>query len=149
MEYAVLGRSGLVASVIGLGGGGPSRLGLDTGSSAADAIALVRRAYELGVTLFEMTFGRLPYAAGGGLLERLRVHREAAVEFPDPWPEAVPRGWRGVLERLLAKNPDDRYRDYAALLGDLRRLRPTASRRSRRSLPSCAASPTAESVRPA
>jgi len=58
MEYAVLGRSGLVSSVIGLGGGGPSRFGLSTGSTAADAVALIRRAHDLGVTLFD----------GGGLL---------------------------------------------------------------------------------
>src|SRR6185503_4670749 len=58
MEYAVLGRSGLVSSVIGLGGGGPSRFGLSAGSTAADAVALIRRAHDLGVTLFD----------GGGLL---------------------------------------------------------------------------------
>jgi serine/threonine protein kinase len=82
--------------------------------------------YALGVTLFEITFGRLPYSAAGGLSERLRVHREAPVEFPAPWPMAVPRGWRALLARLLAKNPDDRYADYTALLADLARLRPTA-----------------------
>jgi L-galactose dehydrogenase len=53
MEYAVLGRSQLVGSVIGLGGGGPSRFGLSTGSTAAEAVALIRRAYDLGVTLFD------------------------------------------------------------------------------------------------
>jgi aryl-alcohol dehydrogenase-like predicted oxidoreductase len=58
MEHAALGRSGLVCSVVGLGGGGPSRFGLSTGSTEADAIALIRRAYELGVTLFD----------GGGLM---------------------------------------------------------------------------------
>jgi uncharacterized RDD family membrane protein YckC len=80
--------------------------------------------YALGVMLFEMTFGRLPFTAGGGVLERLRAHREAAVDFPVPWPESVPAGWRAVLEKLLAKNPDDRYRDYASLLVDVHRLRP-------------------------
>jgi uncharacterized RDD family membrane protein YckC len=88
--------------------------------------------YALGVTLFEMTFGRLPYTAGSGVLERLRAHEEAAVEFPVPWPESVPAGWRAVLERLLAKNPEARYPDYAALLADVRRLRPTARPAARR-----------------
>ncbi len=53
MEFAELGRTGIVASVVGLGGGGPSRFGLSTGSRPADAIALVRRARDLGVTLFD------------------------------------------------------------------------------------------------
>jgi uncharacterized RDD family membrane protein YckC len=84
--------------------------------------------YALGVTLFEMTFGRLPYSAGGGVLERLRAHQEAAVAFPVPWPETVPADWRRVLEKLLAKSPDGRYPDYAALLEDVARLRPTTRR---------------------
>jgi L-galactose dehydrogenase len=53
MEQATLGRAGLVCSVVGLGGGGPSRFGLSTGSTEADAIALIRRAHDLGVTLFD------------------------------------------------------------------------------------------------
>jgi len=38
----------------------------------------------------------------------------------------VPGGWRHVLERLLAKSPDRRYKDYRALMVDLKRLRPVA-----------------------
>lgn len=41
MEYRVLGRTGLQASVMGLGCGGHSRLGLATGRSEENAIALV------------------------------------------------------------------------------------------------------------
>ena len=53
MEYVTLGRTGLRVSVAGLGCGGFSRLGLGTGGSETDAIALVRLAHELGVTLFD------------------------------------------------------------------------------------------------
>jgi uncharacterized RDD family membrane protein YckC len=81
--------------------------------------------YSLGVTLFEMTFGRLPYAASGSSIrDRIEAHQLANVAFPDPWPAEVPEVWRNVLARLLAKAPRDRYRDYDALLADLQRLRP-------------------------
>ncbi len=53
MDYVTLGRTGLKVSVAGLGCGGFSRLGLGTGKTEADASALVRRAYDLGVTLFD------------------------------------------------------------------------------------------------
>ena len=53
MEYVTLGRTELHASVVGLGGGGPSRLGRNTGRTKADSIALVRRAYDLGVNMFD------------------------------------------------------------------------------------------------
>ncbi len=81
--------------------------------------------YSLGVTLFETTFGRLPYDFGGGTVaDCMEKHKTAAVEFPDPWPIEVPARWRAVLARLLAKSPEDRYQNYDALLLDLRALRP-------------------------
>jgi aryl-alcohol dehydrogenase-like predicted oxidoreductase len=53
MEYVTLGRTGLRVSVAGLGCGGFSRLGLGTGKSEAEAVALVRQAVDLGVNLFD------------------------------------------------------------------------------------------------
>lgn len=53
MQFAELGRTGIVASIVGLGGGGPSRFGLSTGARPADAIELIRRAHDLGVTFFD------------------------------------------------------------------------------------------------
>jgi aryl-alcohol dehydrogenase-like predicted oxidoreductase len=53
MEYRPLGRTGLRVSVCGLGGGGESRLGLAKGSTPEQAVAVVRRALELGVTYFD------------------------------------------------------------------------------------------------
>jgi L-galactose dehydrogenase len=53
MDYVTLGRTGLRASVLGLGGGGHSRLGQRTGASAEESVRLVRRALELGVTFID------------------------------------------------------------------------------------------------
>jgi L-galactose dehydrogenase len=53
MEYGTLGRTGLRVSVFGLGAGGHSRLGMQTGATEAESVALVRRAAELGVTFFD------------------------------------------------------------------------------------------------
>jgi aryl-alcohol dehydrogenase-like predicted oxidoreductase len=53
MEYRFLGRTGLRASVMGLGCGGHSRLGLATGRSEENAIAVVRDALTLGVNLID------------------------------------------------------------------------------------------------
>lgn len=53
MEYRSFGRTGLRVSVCGLGGGGESRLGLAKGSTEEQAIAVVRRALELGVTYID------------------------------------------------------------------------------------------------
>src|SRR5215467_2421612 len=53
MEYVTLGRTGLKVSVAGLGCGGFSRLGLGGGKSTAEAVALVRRALDMGVNLLD------------------------------------------------------------------------------------------------
>jgi aryl-alcohol dehydrogenase-like predicted oxidoreductase len=53
MDYVTLGRTGLRASVLGLGGGGHSRLGLRTAATEAESVAIVRRAIELGVSLID------------------------------------------------------------------------------------------------
>jgi uncharacterized RDD family membrane protein YckC len=83
--------------------------------------------YSFGVMLFEMTFGTLPYSFADSTLEtRLTTHQQAPVEFPVPWPATVPEIWRQVLERLLAKNPDERYPSYDEVLSDLASCRPIA-----------------------
>ena len=48
MDFTTLGRTGLSVSVMGLGCGGPSRLGMATGKPVENAVAVVRRALELG-----------------------------------------------------------------------------------------------------
>jgi aryl-alcohol dehydrogenase-like predicted oxidoreductase len=53
MEYTLLGKTGLRVSVAGLGCGGNSRLGLGSGKTQAQAVALVRTALELGVNFFD------------------------------------------------------------------------------------------------
>lgn len=81
--------------------------------------------YALGVMVFEMTFGRRPYTVESGTLqEHIEAHRIAAPEFPEVWPAELPEGWRGVLERLLEKDPADRYQTHDDLIADLERLKP-------------------------
>ncbi|HZO90176.1 MAG TPA: aldo/keto reductase [Chthonomonadaceae bacterium] len=53
MDYTILGRTGLAVSVMGLGCGGHSRLGLATGHTQAEAIAVVQKALDLGVNFLD------------------------------------------------------------------------------------------------
>ncbi len=89
--------------------------------------------YAMGVMFFEMTFGRLPVLLSGRSVDDwLKTHRLANIEFPSPWPDNVPERWQKILERLLAKNPEDRYTSYAELERDLTLVRPTKSLIARR-----------------
>ena len=54
MEYRTLGRSGLKVSVMGIGAGGPSRLGLrDNIRTEAESVALVLRGLDAGVNFID------------------------------------------------------------------------------------------------
>ena len=62
MIYGELGATGLRTSVIGIGAGGPSRLGLAYGRSRANALALLREGLERGINFFDSapTYGTEP-----------------------------------------------------------------------------------------
>ncbi len=53
MQYTTFGRTGLQVSVAGLGCGGFSRLGLGTGKTEDDAVAIIHAALDLGVNLID------------------------------------------------------------------------------------------------
>jgi len=53
MDYTTLGRTELKVSVAGLGCGGFSKLGLGTGKSEGEAVALIQQALDLGVNLLD------------------------------------------------------------------------------------------------
>ena len=53
MQYTTLGRTGLKVSVMGLGTGGPSRIGCNTGREEDESIAVVRTALDLGINFFD------------------------------------------------------------------------------------------------
>ncbi len=53
MDYVTFGRTGLQVSVMGLGCGGPSRLGQTAAKSEAESIAIIRNAVDSGVNLID------------------------------------------------------------------------------------------------
>ena len=97
MEYVSLGRTGLRVGVAGLGCGGFSRLGLGTGKSRAEAVALVRQALDLGVNLLDTAAA---YGTEEIVGEAIRaVPRENVVIATKAW---LPRGdGRRAAERAV------------------------------------------------
>ncbi len=72
LEKRLLGRTGLQASVLGLGAGGNSRLGLSLGLDEAHAAGVARAALEMGVTLFDTARGYRTEAAVGQAIRSAR-----------------------------------------------------------------------------
>lgn len=53
MQYHTLGRTGLRVSVMGLGGGGYSKIGQSKGKSPKESITLMRTAIDFGINFFD------------------------------------------------------------------------------------------------
>lgn len=53
MDYSILGKTGLRVSKLGLGAGGPSKLGRNTGRSKPESINVVKVALDLGINVID------------------------------------------------------------------------------------------------
>jgi aryl-alcohol dehydrogenase-like predicted oxidoreductase len=108
MEYTILGRTGLKVSVVGLGCGGPSRLGLQKDAqSAGNAVALVRQAIDLGINFIDtaQAYGTEPIvgkAIAGIPRDALVISTKKTLPLSDhPNPDnEVKQGLEQSLKRL-------------------------------------------------
>lgn len=104
MEYRILGRTGLRASVMGLGCGGHSRLGLSTGNSEDEAARVVQRALELGINLIDTAEVYGTEAVVGRALRSARREDVILCTKKLPSADGVPldaAGLRAGVERSL------------------------------------------------
>ena len=83
----------------------------------ADARADV---YSLGATLWYFLTGKKLYE-GKGVVERIMLHRSAPIPSLVAVRPEVPAWVDGLLKRMVAKSPDDRFQTMSDLLKALRR----------------------------
>jgi aryl-alcohol dehydrogenase-like predicted oxidoreductase len=141
MEFKTLGRTGLEVSVAGLGCGGPSRLGMRNDSQSANhAVALVKRAIDLGINFLDTaqnygTEAVVGKAIGGIPRERLIISTKKTLppaDHSDPEKEVI-KGLEQSL-KLIGTDYIDVYhlhgvepKDYAfaknRLMPAMRRLK--------------------------
>jgi serine/threonine-protein kinase len=119
-------------------GGGPGSAGLAAGYVAgtpeymspeqAQGLRLDARSdlYALGVVLFELLVGEVPFR-GATTTETLVRHVQQAPPVPALEDLGVPDALRAVIERLLAKQREDRPGSAAAVAAALRALAPPAT----------------------
>jgi aryl-alcohol dehydrogenase-like predicted oxidoreductase len=107
MDHTQLGRAGLDVSVAGLGCGGPSRLGMATGKTEDESIAVVRAAMDLGVNLLDTAEA---YGTEEIVGKAIAGRRDDVVIATKAWwqnreggirsPNGIERALNGSLERL-------------------------------------------------
>jgi serine/threonine-protein kinase len=78
--------------------------------------------YALGATLFHMLTGRVPFEASAPS-EVMKKHLKEPLTPPDHINTALTAGVSEVIETMMAKNRDERYRNMEEVMGDLRAVR--------------------------
>jgi len=77
--------------------------------------------YSFGITCYHMLAGVPPYQGDNAVsvaVKHLHEHPEPIGEVRPDLPAAMCQ----ILERMIAKRPDDRYRDAGAIVNDVRKL---------------------------
>jgi eukaryotic-like serine/threonine-protein kinase len=82
--------------------------------------------YSFGLVLYELATGRRAFPRASAAETMTAIIREEA----DPLPATVPAPLRWIVERLLAKDPSDRYESTRDLYRELRQIRDRLSESS-------------------
>lgn len=129
MEYRTLGRTGLKVSVMGIGAGGPSRLGQRYDTPEADSIAIIREALDAGVNFIDTaeaygTEDIVGKAITGYNRDSLVISTKKSTHT-NPTPEDVRRSLETSLNRLRTDYVDVYHlhgvtlKDYDYLLAEI------------------------------
>ena len=90
--------------------------------------------YAVGILLYEMLSGTVPFRGGGNVLSVLLQHIQAPVPSLAECTSGVSAGLQKIVHRLLEKEPDQRFPDARALLEALANLRLSLSDHANTSL---------------
>ncbi|WKB34890.1 protein kinase [Terrilactibacillus sp. S3-3] len=75
--------------------------------------------YALGIVMFELLTGRLPFPGTSPVTVALK-HLSEPMPFPKDFRPEIPQSLENIVIRAVAKNPDDRYENVTAFYNDLR-----------------------------
>ncbi|MFW9895616.1 MAG: aldo/keto reductase [Candidatus Thorarchaeota archaeon] len=129
MKYTTLGRTGLKVSIMGMGCGGPSRVGQSTGNSEEDSIAVVKHALKSGINFIDTAESYRTERIVGKAIEGFNRENLVISTKKSTWGSLKPQDVLKSLERSLENLGTDFVdiyhlhgvilKDYEFLVGEI------------------------------
>ncbi len=76
--------------------------------------------YSLGATLFYTLTQNLPFDSGDDPIVTARMHITAPIPKIHDFAPDLPEMWQGIIEKAMAKNPEDRYETVSEFAAEIR-----------------------------
>jgi eukaryotic-like serine/threonine-protein kinase len=78
--------------------------------------------YSLGVVLFHMLTGQVPFLADNKPIPMMQAHISEPIPSLRRYAPTLPTAWQAIINRALAKEPAERYQTAAELAQDVREV---------------------------
>lgn len=116
----ITANSEVAATALGTAIGTPAYMSPEQAAGRSDEITVQTDIYSLGVTLYLILTGRLPYEEGSisGVLTEIQHKTAPSPREHCPW---IPRSLEAICLKAMAPRAADRYASTAALADDIER----------------------------